>query len=243
MIRDSFVIGKFQELSATISKKKPKDYLQYGYGQRSLQIMESHYKLTEVINKSGGERLDPYKMTEVNILLNAFYLNMIGAIDNLAWALQHEFNLIDGANENNKKRTRVGLFNNKFQEALSQYHPEIVNRLNEFKDWFFELKDFRDPAAHRIPLHCVSGVIRDEHKNEYLEAQKHFLKQDYLINRDGYMDAQYALSQCGVFEAIFVCYSESFDKIIYPLSRTVEQDYEPFWKVSNIVHECFENGI
>jgi hypothetical protein len=243
MIRDMFVIGDFQQLVVAVTNDKSQDYLRYGYGQRSLQIMESHNKLTKVIEKSGGDRLDPYEITEINTLLNAFYLNMIGAIDNLAWALQHEFNLIDGANEDNKKKHQIGLFTKRFQDALKRSQPEIVSRLNEYKDWFLDLKKFRDPAAHRIPLYCVSGVIRDEHKNEYIEAKKHLLNQDYLKNRDGYMDAQYALGQVGVYESIFVCYSESFDKVIYPLSRTVEQDYKPFWCVSDIVREVFKDQI
>lgn len=243
MIRDSFVIGNFQQLVLTVTNNKSQHYLRYGYGQRSLQIMESHNKLIQVIEKSGGDRLNPYEITDINILLNAFYLNIIGAIDNLAWALQHEFNVINGANEDNKKKHHIGLFSTKFQDALKRSQPEMVSRLSEYNDWFFRLKKFRDPAAHRIPLYCVSGVIRGEHNNEYNEAQKHLLNQDYLKNRDGYMEAQYALGQVGVFESIFVCYSESFNKIIYPLSRTVEQDYNPFWNVSDIVHEGFKSGI
>ena len=240
MIRDSFVIGKFQELAITVKTAKSKNYLQYGYGQRSLQILESHDKLTEIIEKSGG-KLNHYEITESNILLNAFYLNMVGAIDNLAWAIQHEFNLIDGADETNKKRNKVGLFTKDFQNALVHSSPEIANKLNEFKSWFCDLKKFRDPAAHRIPLFCVPRILRAENKKEYLKAQNDFLQQDFQKNRNAYMNAQYALNQIGNFEATFICYSESFEQIMYPLSRTVKQDYEPFWKVSDIIYQCFAN--
>jgi hypothetical protein len=243
MLRDSLTIGKFQQLAIKVSKPRTQDYLKLGYGMRALQIMDSHSELSQMVEKSGGKTLAPYEATNLNILLNAFYLNLIGAIDNLAWALQHEFNVIDGANEGNKKRNDVGLFSKKFQEALKISSPEIVNKINEHREWFFDLKKFRDPAAHRIPLYCARSVIRDEHREDYRAAEDHFLAQDYFKDRDGYMNAQWELGNVGAFEAIFVCYSESFDTIIYPLSRTVEQDYRPFWNVSDIVHQCFEDGI
>ncbi|KPA52002.1 hypothetical protein VT25_18180 [Photobacterium leiognathi subsp. mandapamensis] len=243
MVRDSFTIGKFQELSSKISNDEAMHYLRQGYGIRALQIKDTHFQLTKIIEKSGGKNLTPYETTKINLLLNAYYLNLIGAIDNLAWALHYGFNVIDGARENNKKRTQIGLFSKTFQESLKLLKPDVVSQLNQYKDWFFELKEFRDPAAHRIPLYCAPGVVKEEHRDEYNKAKEHYLKQDYRKDRDGYMNAQWALGQVGVFEAIFICYTESFEQIIYPLNRTVNDDYQPFWEVSEIVHQCLDNRI
>jgi len=243
MLRDLEVIGEFQKLVSKISNDKAMHYLRHGYGVRALQAMESRFQLIRIVEKSGGENLNPYETTNVNMLLNAFYLNLIGAIDNLAWALHYELNIIEGAKENNKKRNYIGLFSNRFQDALQLLKPDMVIQLNNYKEWFLEIKEFRDPAAHRIPLYCAPGVICDEHEEEYAKAKEHFLKQDYRENRDSYMNAQWALSRVGVFEAVFVCYTESFDQVAYPLSRTIDNDYQPFWEISEIVHKCLLDGV
>tara|TARA_Y100000588_G_C13994020_1_gene812768 strand:- start:93 stop:854 length:762 start_codon:yes stop_codon:yes gene_type:complete len=241
---DAKVVGNYQRLAATVSDGKIKEYLRYGYGQRVLQILDTHCKITDVIENSNDKKLENYELTELNIFLNAFYVNVIGAVDNLAWALQHTLNVIDGIDENHKKKTKIGLFSPDFNSNLkSKIDPELASNLDTYKDWFENLKKFRHPAAHRIPLYCVSRVIDKKYLEEYLKAEEQFLKQDYLKNREDYKRAQRDLNQVGTYQPIFVSYSDNFEKKIYPLSRTVEQDYEPFWLLSHLVFQCLENGI
>ena len=200
------------------------------------------YQLDEVIEKTGSKPFDPYETTRINILLNAFYLNILGAIDNLSWVIQHEFNLINGATESNSKKHGIGFFKKEFKKSLNKSDPDMVKETNNFQNWHDEIKNFRDSAAHRIPLFCPARVINSEDDEELSNTRNNFLNQDYSKDRKAYMNAQRELYQVGKFQPIFVHVSEE-SETIYPLSRTVEKDYDPFWELSSIAFKLIEKRL
>lgn len=242
MPRDSSTIGDYQLLVSKLSDPRARKYLLYGFNMRALQIKETKFQLSQTIEKAGGKNLSPYDICHVNIFLNAFYLNMLGALDNLAWAMQHEFSIIDGANASDKSRNGIGLFHNKFQDGLKRIDGETVDSLLQYHEWFSELKKFRDPAAHRMPLYCAPGVVTSEHQGQYKAAADKLSAQNYLKDPNSYMDAQYELSMVGNFQPIFTSFSESED-MLYPLLRTIERDYHPFWEVANYMLGFFEKNL
>lgn len=240
---DINITGKFQQLSKHFSDELAYKYWFFGYNMRSLQLIEIKFQLTDVIKKSGGNNLNPYETTNLNILLNAYYLNLLGALDNLAWVLQHEFNIIEGASEKNNKRNKIGIFLKDFKNKLKIKDNELYKELNTYQSWFDEIKMFRDPAAHRIPLYCAPGVRTETHTKPFHDAQNKFLKQDYKTDRDSYMEAQTELHNIGTFQPIFTLFSESDSPQIFNIKRTIESDYQPFWEISNLVFKHIEKNI
>ncbi len=242
MRRDIYVIGDYQSLVSKLSDERACKYLFYGFNMRALQIKETKFQLSQTIEKAGGNNLSPYDICQVNIFLNAFYLNMLGALDNLAWIMQHEFSIIDGANESDKSRNCIGLFHKKFQDGLKRIDGETVDLLIKYHQWFSELKKFRDPAAHRMPLYCPPGLVTSQHQDQYNAAADKLLAQNYMKDPSSYMGAQYELSMVGIFQPVFITFSE-FDDMLYPLLRTIESDYHPFWEVTDCMLGFFYKNL
>ena len=142
MKQDSIVIGKGQELVAKLTDQRAIKYLRFGFNVRALQIKESWFQLNELLEKDGGNNRNPYETVQTNIYLNSYYLNLLGAIDNLAWVLQHEFNLIEGATEANGKRNKIIIFGKDFIAKLNALDSDLVRDIDSYKKWFENVKEF-----------------------------------------------------------------------------------------------------
>ena len=231
---DSSVIQKSLNLYPLLTNNSANRYLRFGFIIRALQIKDSRFQLNSLLEKDGTEKRNPYLTSESNIYINSFYINLIGGLDNLAWVLHYELNLVDGASEKSRKRQQISLFHKEFIKRLRKVDEKMANDILTYKPWFEEIKEFRDPAAHRIPLYCPPGVITDEHQDELEMARTEFENQDYSRNPDEYMNALHKVHSVGEFKAMFIGFSESGDKI-YPLQRTINADYDPFWELSDTI--------
>jgi hypothetical protein len=119
------------------------------------------------------EPLDPYVATHLATHLNAYYLNLVGALDNLAWATAFELRLRDSVSENDWGSRRFCTIAGKpFREALGRERPSLGDALSRAATWLTELKEFRDPAAHRLPLAVVSAVLGPEDQAEFERLTK-----------------------------------------------------------------------
>lgn len=104
--------------------------------------------------------LDIDVVATLGLNVNSFYLNLSGALDNLAWSLVHEFSLTANVDENKRQHQQLAqLSSDKFVRELSLTRPAIAERVVLSRKWFSDLKRLRDPAAHRLPLTVVAGVL------------------------------------------------------------------------------------
>lgn len=243
MQRDSLTIGDYQTLATKLSNKRAEKYLRFGFNMRALQIRETKFQLSQTIEKGGGKNLSPYDICHVNIFLNSFYLNIFGALDNLAWAMQYEYAIVDGATEANKKRNRISLFGKTFLRGLEKFENGISEPLTAHREWYQDLKKFRDPAAHRMPLYCPPRVVGPKHHKKYASANEKLLKQKYSEDNSSYMDTLHELSMVGEFQPVFRNFTESAEDVYYPILRTVEDDYSPFWEVANVILDLFNKNL
>jgi hypothetical protein len=65
-----------------------------GFVRRHYMLQSSRLFLCLHCSQSRKEPLSPYEATDCAIHLNAYYLNLRGALDNLAWVLQYEWQLL-----------------------------------------------------------------------------------------------------------------------------------------------------
>ena len=231
---DSSVIQTAFNVIHLLTNNSANRYIRLGFVIRALQIKESRFHLNQLLKNDGEKNRNPYETTETNIYLNSYYLNLFGALDCLAWGFHYEFDLIEGATEKNRKRNKISLFHDAYLERLRAINSDLVKQILEYKSWYQNVKEFRDPAAHRIPLYCPPGVVTNEHQQELESAKEDYENQDYSIDPDAYMNAMRKLSSVGEFRAIFLSYSEDGDTM-FPLKRTLNEDYDPFWSLSNLV--------
>jgi hypothetical protein len=105
--------------------------------------------------------LDTHACAELNVHLNSFYVQLRGALDNLAWVLHYEHDVLGSADESDQPtRTKCNLFDGRFLKGLDASHSLLASALRAKRPWFNDFKERRDPVAHRVPLYAMPGVIR-----------------------------------------------------------------------------------
>jgi hypothetical protein len=138
--------------------------IQHGVLLRSGMLIRSLEVLFE-LPKAGEAPLRGNRRVEANIHLNAFYLNLRGGLDNLARALIAILDLNSmGARELSGQQ--IDLFGQRFAERLQEADREFARRISKFRKWFVELKELRNPAAHRAPLYVAPSIIGEDEEAE-----------------------------------------------------------------------------
>lgn len=169
------------------------------------------------------------------------YINMIGTFDNVAWALQYEHNLIEGADENNQQRRQIGIYNKKFIEQLKIKDEKLYIELKVHESWYKNLTTFRDPAACRIPLYCPPITISNaKEREEYKDVDKKFSQINYKDNPEKYMELFEKIHKIGTFQPIFIVSSEK-EKLVYDLRKITNDDYKNFLEVLDIFFMWIKN--
>ncbi len=99
--------------------------------------------------------------------LNSYYVQMRGALDNLAWAVHYERSLFGAGDESDRKiQRRCYLFGPEFIRALRGSAPTLAVELAAKVPWADEFKALRDPVAHRVPLYAPPIVIETQEEVE-----------------------------------------------------------------------------
>lgn len=108
-------------------------------------------------------------LSDVQINMHAFVMNVYGIFDNWAWAFVYRHAL-----ENQIPRRGVGLFQNR----TTRYLPLVLRGYlgsHDMTAWHEDyLKSFRDALAHRIPLYVPPAEFTPEEGERYkrLESEK-----------------------------------------------------------------------
>ncbi|WP_420454907.1 hypothetical protein [Rubrivirga sp.] len=143
-------------------------HIKDGFMHRLLISQEARLEMDAALESQGESRLEGNQTVRLSLFLGAFYLNLIGALDNLAWTLQYEFELFDGVQEEEPgRRNSIGLFKPGFLEKLGALNPDLASGLRRHKPWFLEVTSIRDPAAHRIPPGFMTGQIAPDDIPEF----------------------------------------------------------------------------
>ncbi len=147
----------------TLQDANARRHCKEGFWRRHGMIETSRFRLQSIIVEERERPLDPYAATEAAIHLNAYYLNLRGAFDNLAWCLQYEWKLLGDVNElSPKRRGDCNLWGKRFSAVVRLKNSPLATSLHSHATWATELARFRDPAAHRIPLYVIPAVITTE---------------------------------------------------------------------------------
>jgi hypothetical protein len=229
---------------ATITPERIKNgralqHLKEGFNRRVLMMDAIFRFLLKQARKQGGERLSAYTAIELSTQLNAFYLNLCGALDNLAWALQYEHNLLPEANESGKKRLQINLFGSLFLTALATKADTLVAALRKYESWNTDLRDLRDPGAHRIPIYAIPGLANKEDAARFQKLQDEANRRFQSGDHDGGMDLIFESQSIGTYQPIMVLSHESGYEL-RGIVKQVQQDDENFVAVSEaVLHHLF----
>lgn len=199
-------------------------HLHRGLLVRINMLEESVVVLDDALRSAEGP-LDIYLATKLSLLINAYYLNLAGSLDNLAWAIAYHHSLWEPIDENDRKQRRnVQLMGREFLDAISRKGLGNLNcLLCSLKDWYWEMREFRDPAAHRIPITVPPAVYSE---SDIEEMQRLDFESANAIEKGDRKEARAALQKSnslGWQMPVFI--SESTSMHFYDLAARVNQGH------------------
>jgi hypothetical protein len=221
-------------LPARISSARALQHLKEGFNRRILMMAASLRFIHDTAAKQGGKSISPYTATDLAIHVNALYSNLCGALDNLAWALQHEKQLFPSITETSKRRQQVDLFDTRFLAALAASSSELAATLRGHTAWHSDLRLLRDPAAHRIPIYAVPGVMTEAQGKKFEELNAAAEKLIVAGDHDGGMELIFQSSNLGTYQPLLsLSHEDRFER--REMTTQVIQDDEQFTQVAEPV--------
>lgn len=162
------------------------------------RCMDRVFDLIDPLN----DKPDRDAITDAGIFLQAFVINVFGAIDNLARLWVWEKGVLT-AKGTPLPKSWIGLMpdHTRVRGSLSQ---EFQDYLVSADDWFKYLENYRHALAHRIPLYIPPKRFDEAATEEYRrleEVQKEALQAGDMNRFGELMAEQMAL---GVFEPLMI---------------------------------------
>lgn len=204
-IHDKLVLH-LMSFQQRLRNEKAREYLVQGVGRRLRTLTRCINNIFAICPADRVEHLLQEELTDVNINLHAFFINIAGIFDNLGWVFVYENDLFGSTKDGKIDKNGVGLFNTKTQNHLN---IELRNYLTSdpVKSWYADYsKNYRDSLAHRIPLYVPPSVLDESQAEDFenIEAEKQTLNLrnfDELTKYDELLEKQKALGKASPFFA------------------------------------------
>jgi hypothetical protein len=231
--RESHIVHRCQSNAPKLSSSFARLHILDGFQRRLLLMQANRFHIEKVAKPGRTEVLNTYACSELTVHLNSFYVQLRGALDNLAWALHYEFTLLGSVGEADPgTRSRCNLFDRRFLKPLESVDSVFANFLRGKQRWFEDFKERRDPVAHRIPLYAMPGVIR-EGSPEEAEANRLRAECNDAFSRGDLhegMNKWFAFAKVGAYEPMFVQY-EPNGYSIRNIHNQIRSDHAEFLAV------------
>ena len=127
--------------------------IQFGINIRIYIIQENILGIYEALKSENSQKL--------TMNINSFYMHIKGILDNLA-------SIIDKKYEMNIHFMSIDLRKDKFKKILNKKNPDLYQFLDDYSEWLDEIKNKRDPIAHRKPLYIPPGIITSKEEQQKL---------------------------------------------------------------------------
>src|SRR3569832_524187 len=92
------------EISPNLKSPRAKEYLEHGVCRRIRVLERSIERIYEIFPPDRKEKLTRNELSDVQIYLHAFGINLFGFLDYLAWGYVHEHNQKKEVGNKKKKR-------------------------------------------------------------------------------------------------------------------------------------------
>jgi len=177
------------KIEALLKNAKAKEYLLHGVSRRLGVIERCVENIYSIFPLQREQLLNWDELKDVDINLHAFFVNIFGLLDNMAWVAVYEKDRRKGINKKD-----VGLYRIRTQEILSDNFRIYLNS-DRMKKWHDEyLKNYRDALSHRIPLYVPPKSLTpdqqkqvadiEEKRNKAIKDRDFFLMDDVQKEED-----------------------------------------------------------
>ena len=140
------------------------EYAHHGFLRRVKTLRQCIDNTFRLISPASRKVPSEARRLNASINIQAFYANLFGAIDNLAWVWVHERSL-------KMARTRVGL-KVEHKELRETFSIAFQDYLASRDDWMKYVIEYRDALAHRIPLYIPPGTVGSKDQSAYEEFER-----------------------------------------------------------------------
>ncbi len=256
-LREQTVIVQAAQVMDTIlANFHAQRHLREGFNLRFLMMQNARLEIQRLIQDRGNDPLSIRDSVYLNMRLNSYYSNLCGALDNLAWMISWELDLLKGLDESDPaSRTFSNLFGRDFLKSLDEHYPELATLLEEQRDWYLEVRSLRDPGAHRIPLRFVNSILKPEEadasneayqrREEYLRLSSQAIEKGDFKAASEYIDEAATemerLEGLGKFVPI-IATSEASGSRVMSAPDQLRTDHEILLTISNVVLSAFTSN-
>jgi len=205
-----------------------------GFNRRLLMLATSRRVIEEITHSPTDKPIGVYRAIDLAIQLNAYYLHLCGALDNLAWAMQYEWNLIPGVTEIGKGRQKIGLFARSFTDALVKSQPSLWSALETHRDWYTDLRDLRDPGAHRVPLYAIPGIMNEADAEEHQRLSSLATDRGKAGDHHGMMELIHQASNLGGYAPYMSIWTPDGERLVDAWAYVL-RDHRTFQQVADLL--------
>ncbi|UWU80725.1 hypothetical protein N2603_20340 [Bradyrhizobium huanghuaihaiense] len=160
------------------SSEQAAEYALHGYLRRLGTLKRCIDNVFALISPDESEIPERNVLHDAQINIQAFFANVYGCVDNLAWVWVHERGLTKIS------RNRVGL-RAKHTELRSTLSANFQAYLQNLDPWLEYLIEYRDALAHRIPLYIPPGGVPTKNVDDYNALSQQIVHALYVQN-DGF---------------------------------------------------------
>lgn len=216
-----------------LKSKEAVYYMQYGAGRRMMMMLNAFQRITRVIWPERTDPLSHEDQQQMSIDINLIYMNISGVLDNFAWCILYEKapELIEEVD-----RKQIGMFSNK--TVLKIFDERLKAQLMPHKAWSKELKEKRDPVAHRIPLYMPPTVLLPDEVKRFQELQDQHMQ--CAVNLD-FEAAEQRFEELNNIGRLLPCFVHHPEDDPIPLYPTLPTDIANLLDVARITDEFIYN--
>jgi hypothetical protein len=150
-----------------LTSERAQEYFSQGIGRRLGLIVRCLENVFRIFPPERTVLLSREELTDVQINLHAYVINIYGILDNIAWTYVLEKGVQDSIKSG---RAGVGLFAKQTQEHLPD---RLVAYLSTLSEWFNDYaKNYRDALAHRIPLYVPPFSVTNGNEAKYRDLER-----------------------------------------------------------------------
>jgi hypothetical protein len=160
--------------SHRFEKQPTREYAQHGFMRRFGTLVRCIENVFTLIPPETEEIPDRKVLQDVQINVQAFFANVYGSLDNLAWVWVYDRGL-----EDTIRRNRIGLRaqNTELRSTLSEAFQHYLTSRDE---WMEHVIEYRDALAHRIPLYIPPGGIPTRNAGAYHDLTRRMNEAIYV---------------------------------------------------------------
>ena len=154
------------------SSHRAKEFATHALVRRLKLLRRCIDNVFRLVPPNSAGRPSDHQLQDATINIHAFYSNLFGAFDNLAWVwvLEKDVKDKDGG-ELTRKDVGLGRDKKLVRESFSKEFLELLER---FDEWHADMVVWRDALVHRVPIYIPPSVWNkdDAAKAEELGAQQ-----------------------------------------------------------------------